>query len=98
MRDADLERADVLRDAAGLAGRDRGGPQRVEEGRLAVVDVAEDAGDGRAGGELLGGREGQGEEVEGGFVVDLGVEAELEGEEGSVFGGEDCVEREEGGQ
>ena len=36
----DLARADVLGDAAALAGRDLGRPDRVEEARLAVVDVA----------------------------------------------------------
>ena len=38
----DLARADVLGDAAPLAGRDLGRPDRVEEARLAVVDVAHD--------------------------------------------------------
>ena len=41
----DLARADVLGDAAPLAGRDVGGPDRVEQARLAVVDVAHDGHD-----------------------------------------------------
>ena len=36
----DLAGADVLGDAAALAGGDLGGPDRVEQARLAVVDVA----------------------------------------------------------
>ncbi len=36
----DLIRADVLRDAAGLSGRDFGLANRVEQTRLAVIDVA----------------------------------------------------------
>ena len=38
----DLARADVLGDAAALAGGDLGRPDRVEQARLAVVDVAHD--------------------------------------------------------
>ncbi len=41
----DLARADVLGDAAALAGRDLGRPDRVEQARLAVVDVAHDGHD-----------------------------------------------------
>ena len=46
----DLHRvgADVLRDAAGFALGDAGGADRVEQRRLAVVDVAHDGDDGRA--------------------------------------------------
>ncbi len=44
----DLARADVLRDAAPLAGRHVGGPDRVEQARLAVVDVTHDRDDRRA--------------------------------------------------
>ncbi len=40
--------ADVLRDAAGLAARDVGVADGVEQRRLAVVDVAHDGDDGRA--------------------------------------------------
>ena len=43
----DLARADVLGDAAALAGRDLGRPDRVEEAGLAVVDVAHDGHDRR---------------------------------------------------
>ena len=41
----DLARADVLGDAAALAGRDLGRADRVEQARLAVVDVAHDGHD-----------------------------------------------------
>ena len=41
----DLAGADVLGDAAPLAGRDLGRPDRVEQARLAVVDVAHDGHD-----------------------------------------------------
>ena len=41
----DLARADVLGDAAALAGGDLGRPERVEQARLAVVDVAHDGHD-----------------------------------------------------
>ena len=41
----DLARADVLRDAAPLAGGHVGCPERVEEARLAVVDVTHDGHD-----------------------------------------------------
>ena len=44
----DLRRADVLGDPAALPGRDRGAPDRVEQARLAVVDVAHDGDDRRA--------------------------------------------------
>ena len=44
----DVARADVLGDAAPLAGRDRGRADGVEEARLAVVDVAHDRHDRRA--------------------------------------------------
>ena len=43
----DLVRADVLRDAAELAGDDVGRADRIEELRLAVVDVTHDRHDGR---------------------------------------------------
>ena len=41
----DLARADVLGDAAALAGRDLGRADRVEQARLAVVDVTHDGHD-----------------------------------------------------
>ena len=44
----DLARADVLGDAAALAGRHLGRPDRVEQACLAVVDVAHDRDDGCA--------------------------------------------------
>ena len=44
----DLRRTDVLGDPAALPGRDRGAPDRVEQARLAVVDVAHDGDDRRA--------------------------------------------------
>jgi hypothetical protein len=44
----DLTRTDVLGDAAALAGRDLGRADRVEEARLAMVDVAHHRDDGRA--------------------------------------------------
>ena len=44
----DLAGADVLGDAAPLAGRDLGRPDRVEQAGLAVVDVAHDGHDRRA--------------------------------------------------
>ena len=46
--------ADVLRDAAGLAGDDARLADRVEQARLAVVDVAHDRDDRRARDEILG--------------------------------------------
>ena len=49
----DLVGADVLRDAAGLAGRHLGLADRVEQRRLAVVDVAHDRHDRRARLEVL---------------------------------------------
>ena len=49
----DLVRADVLRDAAGLGLDDRGLADRVEERRLAVVDVAHDRDHGRTRDEIL---------------------------------------------
>lgn len=57
-----------------------------------MVDMAEDAGDRRARrkeGGFLGGRGRRWIEVEGEVVVYCGIEAEVEGEEGGVFGGED---------
>jgi hypothetical protein len=47
-RERDLEGADMLGDAAGLALGDRGGSEGVEQGRLAVIDVAHDADDRRS--------------------------------------------------
>ena len=47
--------ADVLRDAAGLAGGDVRVADIVEQARLAVVDVAHDHHHGGAGLELVGG-------------------------------------------
>ena len=49
----DLVGADVLRDAAGLAGRHLGLADRVEQRRLAVVDVPHDRDHGRAVDQLL---------------------------------------------
>ena len=49
-----LVRADVLRDAAGLAGDDARLADGVEQARLAVVDVAHDRDDRRARDEILG--------------------------------------------
>ena len=51
--DVDLVGADVLGDAAGLAGRHLGLADRVEQRRLAVVDVAHDRHDRRARLEVL---------------------------------------------
>ena len=45
--------ADMLRDAAGLAGDDVGLADRIEQRRLAVIDVAHDGDDGRARREIL---------------------------------------------
>ena len=53
--DLHLIGADVLRDAAGLAGGDVRVADIVEQARLAVVDVAHDDHDGGAGLELVGG-------------------------------------------
>ncbi len=50
----DRVRADLLRDAARLAGRDVCLPNLVEQGRLAVVDVTEHCDDRRARGQHLG--------------------------------------------
>ena len=63
--DVDLVGADVLGDAAGLAGDDVGLADGVEQRRLAVVDVAHDRDHRRALDEVLGGV------VELGLVVDL---------------------------
>src|SRR2546427_129389 len=49
-RERDLRRADVLGDPAGLAARDAGTPDPVEEGRLAMVHVSQDGHDGLANG------------------------------------------------
>ncbi len=51
--DLHLIRADVLRDAAGLAGGHMGVADRVQQGGLAVVDVAHDHHDGGAGLQLV---------------------------------------------
>ena len=61
----DLVGADVLRDAAGLAGRDLGLADRVEQRRLAVVDVAHDRDHRRAVDQLLVGV------LEGGLLLGL---------------------------
>ena len=50
----DLGRTDVLGDPAGLAGGDLRLADRVEQARLAVVDVAHDGDDRRTGAELVG--------------------------------------------
>ena len=63
----DLVGADVLGDAAGLAGGDLGLADRVEQRGLAVVDVAHDRDDRRAVGEIVVGV------VERGLLVDLFV-------------------------
>ena len=52
-RRLDLVGADVLRDAAGLAGHHVGLAQGIEQRRLAVVDVAHDGDDGSARGERI---------------------------------------------
>ncbi len=52
--DVDVVRADVLRDAAGLALGDARLADRVEQRGLAVVDVAHDGDDGRARLDVLG--------------------------------------------
>ena len=52
--DRHVIRADVLRDAAGLALGDPRGADRVEQRRLAVIDVAHDGDDRRARDEVLG--------------------------------------------
>ena len=54
VRQRDVVRADVLRDAAGLAGDDVGLADVVEQRRLAVVDVAHDGDDRRPRHEVLG--------------------------------------------
>ena len=79
---AHLVGADVLRDAARLAGRDRGVADGVEQARLAVVDVAHD-------GDHRGARNEVGRVVDGlglerrllvGGVGDLDLAAEVAGE------------------
>jgi len=57
--------ADVLRDAAGLAGRHSGVADGVEQARLAVVDVAHDGDDRRPRLEVLG--------VVDGFLLEVGL-------------------------
>ena len=57
--------ADVLGDAAGLAGRDIGRPQRVQQRRLAVVDMAHDGHHGGAGHQI-------------GVLVDLALDTLLD--------------------
>lgn len=89
--DADLERSDVLRDAAGFATRDRGGPQRIEQRGLAMVDVAKDTGNGRSRRDELGRQGREGEEIKAGFVVDDGVETEFESEQRCIFRGQNCA-------
>ena len=64
----DLVGADVLRDAAGLGLDDRALADRVEERRLAVVDVAHDRDHGRPGRQIVGV-----------VLVDLGLELLLVG-------------------
>ena len=54
----DRVRTDVLRDAAGLAGRDVSGTDRVEERRLAMIDMAHEGHDRRARRPPLGGSAG----------------------------------------
>ena len=51
--DVDLVGADMLRDAAGLLGRDIGRTQRIQQRGLAVVDVAHDGHDRRPGLQIL---------------------------------------------
>ena len=74
--------ADVLRDAAGLALDDLGRADRVQQRRLAVVDVAHDRDDRRAVGEVLVGvlEDGLGVDLVG-RVDDLDLLAELLGED-----------------
>ena len=64
----DLVGADVLRDAAGLGLDDRALADRVEQRRLAVVDVAHDRDDRRPGRQIVGV-----------VLVDLGLELLLVG-------------------
>src|SRR6202030_197293 len=59
----DLVRADSLGDAAGLARRDAGLSDRVQDGRLPVIDVAEDGDDWRPRHELAWILVGEGEEL-----------------------------------
>ncbi len=61
----DLIGADMLGDAAGLAGRDVGVAQRVEQRRLAVIDMAHDGDDRRARLEIV-------------LDIDLALEADLD--------------------
>ncbi len=75
--------ADMLRDAAGLAGRNGGVADRVEQARLAVVDVAHDGDDGGARLEVLGIVDGLGLELGlfVGGVRDLDLTSEVGGED-----------------
>ena len=73
----DVVRADVLRDAAGLAGDDVRLPDVVEQRRLAVVDVTHDGDDRRPRHELLGRvLGGVGLHLRGVLVLAHGLEAE----------------------
>ena len=53
VRERDVVGADVLRDAAGLAGHDVGLADVIEQRRLAVVDVTHDGDDGGSGDEIF---------------------------------------------
>ena len=78
----DLVGADVLGDAAGLAGRDLGLADRVEQRRLAVVDVAHDRHDRGALDQILVGVVE--DDLGGGLVLgvdDLDLLAELDAEQ-----------------
>ena len=66
--DLDLVGADVLGDAAGLAGDDVGRPDRVEQLRLAVVDVTHDGDD-----------RGPGDEIVVVLLGGFGIEVDVEG-------------------
>ena len=90
----DLVGADVLRDAAGLALDDLGRADRVQQRRLAVVDVAHDRDDRRAVGEVLVGVlvDGLGLDLVG-RVDDLDLLAELLGEDADGVVGQRLRER-----
>ena len=85
----DLVRADVLRDAAGLGLDDRRLADRVEQARLAVVDVAHDRDDRRAQDEIrLGVLEDLGLLVLLGDVLDRHLALQLGGDQLDFLVGE----------
>ena len=90
----DLVRADVLRDAAGLGLDDRGLADRVEQRRLAVVDVAHDRDDRRARDEIrLGVLEDLGLLVLLGGVLDRDLALQLGGDQLHLLVGERLRDR-----